>query len=118
MIFALCATASLSRSRIDTTAITLPPSTTGRWRMPSHAIGERVSEINGDKLARHDVRDRGRLQRFLGKDSPAYAISLGDDADHPPLIKNHNQPDVLVTHRLQRSQDAVGGASRPQFLRF
>jgi hypothetical protein len=38
---------------------------------------------------RHDIRDGSRLQRFSGKDSPEHTIPLGDDADQPPLIKNH-----------------------------
>ena len=56
MILALCATASLSRSRIETTATTLPPSITEQVTNTvlvhqPQTIGEGLSEINRDHLS-------------------------------------------------------------------
>ena len=84
----------------------------------SQAIDVSVRGINGDDITCHDVRDGGGLQRLFGKDGPASAIALGDDADQPSLIENHDQADVFIDHRLQRSQNGIGGASGPQFLGF
>ena len=97
MILAWCATASLSRSRIETTATALP--LVDHRQMADavlvhqpQAVREGVREIDGDDVAHHDVGDRRRLGRLSRQHQAPRAIALRQHADQRPRSSTTRKP--------------------------